>query len=153
MYSAYPGGLNAIEAISSLYDDPFAGAPGSFLDDSYQYLISNTKILSLHREVKTRFWGWICGAPSVKMRVSLLTATDYSTVKSAGTYTADNLSELLKALLCPTRNQPETNPKPTPASTPKGPAGPTTTPSVEAPISSANVEVNNSFYHLNPSRP
>lgn len=60
----------------------------------------------------------LLGAPSIKIRFSALTATDYNTIRSAGVYTREVYQEPASE----TSNSVPSSPTPAPASVPKSPA-------------------------------
>lgn len=62
--------------------DPFDGAAGPFLSDFRECIKSDTRLNSLYPEIKLYYSGWMSRAPFIKIRVSVLTATEYSTIKS-----------------------------------------------------------------------
>lgn len=112
LYSAYPRGQDAAQAISSLGKDGFLES-GPFLSDFHEYLKSDTRLYSLYPEVKLCYTAWMSGAPSIKMRVSVLTATEHATIKSAGIYTGSKDGDLAPKTANPVQPGPKASPLPT----------------------------------------
>lgn len=122
LYNAYPG-TNIEDTLEFMRaGDADGSLPRKLPIEFYNYIRSNLKLLSLYPELKTCYQGVIFGAPSIKIRVSALTATDYTTIRSAGVYTG----EIDQELTSETFNPVPPSLKPAPASIPKPPAGPTT---------------------------
>lgn len=122
LYNAYPGTdiEDTLETMRA--GDADGSLPGKLPIGFYNYIRSNLKLLNLYPELKTCYQGVIFGAPSIKIRVSALTATDYTIIRSAGVYTG----EIDQEPASETFNHIPPSPKPAPASVPKPPAGPTT---------------------------
>lgn len=112
LYSAYPGGQNAAQAISSMSKDGFLDS-GPFPSDFHEYLKSDTQLYSRHPEVKRCYTAWMSGAPSIKVRVSILTATERSTSKSAGIYTGSKNGDTAPKTANPVQPGPKASPLPT----------------------------------------
>lgn len=122
LYNAYPG-TDIEETLGTMRaGDADGSLPGKLPIEFYNYIRSNLKLLNLYPELKTCYQGVIFGAPSIKIRVSALTATDYTTIRSAGVYTG----EIDQEPASETFNPVPPSPKPAPASVPKPPTGPTT---------------------------
>ena len=96
----------------------------TFPADFYSYLMSNSSLLNSYPFLKTCYTAWGHGVPSVKVRVSALTADTYNTVTSPGLYTTAGL---------PTTSNPAQ--APAPGSTAQGPAEPTPTPTQQSSVS------------------
>lgn len=122
LYNAYPGTdiEDTLETMRA--GDADGSLPRKIPNEFYDYIRSNLKLLNLYPELKTCYQGVIFGAPSIKIRVSALTATDYTTIRSAGVYTG----EIDQEPASETFNPVPPSLKPAPASIPKPPAGPTT---------------------------
>lgn len=122
LYNAYPGTdiEDTLETMRA--GDADGSLPAKIPNEFYDYIRSNLKLLNLYPELKTCYQGVIFGAPSIKIRVSALTATDYTTIRSAGVYTG----EIDQEPASETFNPVPPSLKPAPASIPKPPAGPTT---------------------------
>lgn len=84
--------------------------------DFYNYIMSNSALISSYPFLKTCYTAYAHGIPSVKIRVSTLTDSTYNTITSAGFYTGSHAGAA-----------PTSNAKPEPGSSVKGPAAPTTT--------------------------
>lgn len=122
LYNAYPG-TNIEDTLKKMRaGDADGSLPREFPNEFYNYIRSNLKLLNLYPELKTCYQGVIFGAPSIKIRVSALTATDYTTIRSAGVYTG----EIDQETASKTFNPVPPSLKPVPASITKPPAGPTT---------------------------
>lgn len=122
LYNAYPG-TNIEDTLKTMRaGDADGGLPRELPNEFYNYIRSNLKLLNLYPELKTCYQGVIFGAPSIKIRVSALTATDYTTIRSAGAYTGG----IDQGPASETFNPVPPSLKPAPASIPKPPAGPTT---------------------------
>lgn len=112
VYSAYPRGQDAAQAISSLGNDGFLSS-GPFLSDFHEYLKSNTRLNQLYPEIKLCYTAWMSGAPSIKMRVSVLTTTEHSTIKSTGIYTGSKNGDMAPKTANPVQPGLKASPLPT----------------------------------------
>ncbi len=90
------------------------GGVQPFPSDFYDYIMSNSNLLNSHPFLRTCYTGYWHGIPSVKIRVSALTADNYNTVTSPGVYSTAG---------APISPAPTAHPAP--GSIPQGPAAST----------------------------
>lgn len=118
LYNAYPG-TDVEDTLEKMRaGDADGSIPEKVPIKSYHYIRSYLKLLKLYPELTTCYQDVIFGAPSIKIRLSALTATDYNTIRSAGVYTREVDQEPASE----TSNSVPSSPTPAPASVPKSPA-------------------------------
>lgn len=94
----------------------------SFPSDFYNYILSNSALIASYPFLKTCYTAFLHGPPSVKVRVSALTADNYNTVTSSGLYSTSGTFSIHSA-------------SPAPGSVAPGPAASTAKPSPQPTIS------------------